>query len=102
MTDPMDFDRFFKETSGVDDLKWAGKPHGSIQWKGTDVCMDIDCSCGAHSHIDADFFYHFECNECHRKFMVSPNVALVELTPEQADFVSNSGKVCEFLSEPND
>ena len=28
-----------------------------IQWKGTDVCMDFHCKCGAHLHIDGMFVY---------------------------------------------
>jgi hypothetical protein len=31
--------------------------HGWIQWKGTDVCMDIHCECGTLSHIDGEFAY---------------------------------------------
>lgn len=26
-------------------------PNGWIQWKGTDVCMDVYCSCGYHSRV---------------------------------------------------
>jgi hypothetical protein len=35
--------------------KYTGLPHGWIQWKGTNVCMDVYCACGHHSHIDAKF-----------------------------------------------
>ena len=45
--------------------KYKDHPHGWIQWKGTDVCMDIYCKCGYHSHIDAEFAYHVECPICH-------------------------------------
>lgn len=40
------------------------KPHGWIQWKGTDVCMDIHCKCGFHGHVDAEFAYFVKCLEC--------------------------------------
>jgi len=56
---------------------------GWIQWKGTDVCMDVHCVCGHHSHIDAAFFYNFECVACHRKYAVGQNVKLIELTPAE-------------------
>jgi hypothetical protein len=35
--------------------------HAFIQWKGTDVCMDFHCECGAHHHIDAEFVYAVRC-----------------------------------------
>ena len=33
-------------------------PHGWIQWKGTDVCIDLHCECGSHGHVDGDFVYY--------------------------------------------
>jgi hypothetical protein len=60
---------------------------GSIQWKGTDVCMDISCECGARVHIDADFFYYFRCPECDRLFHVGTRVTLTPLPPEHVAFV---------------
>lgn len=39
-------------------------PHAFIQWKGTDVCMDFYCDCGAHCHFDGDFAYVVECPHC--------------------------------------
>lgn len=39
-------------------------PNCFIQWKGTDVCMDFWCECGAHHHIDSDFVYAVKCHEC--------------------------------------
>lgn len=35
-----------------------------IQWKGTDVCMDFHCPCGADCHIDGAFTYSVRCGEC--------------------------------------
>lgn len=94
----MDFNQFYKETEDPQREKWKGTPHGRIQWKGTDVCIDVLCVCGDSSHIDADFFYNFECSSCHRKYAVDSHVALVELTPEQIAFVE-SGEVCGFVSD---
>lgn len=56
------------------------KPHGWIQWKGTDVCMDIHCSCGALTHIDDDFCYVIQCPECKRVWFVNGHIELVEIT----------------------
>ena len=39
-------------------------PHAFIQWKGTDVCMDFWCECGAHCHFDGDFAYTVKCPHC--------------------------------------
>lgn len=30
-------------------------PYAFIQWKGTDVCMDFHCECGAHCHFDGSY-----------------------------------------------
>lgn len=39
-----------------------------IQWKGTDVCFDFHCDCGAHSHFDGDFAYFYECPGCRQLY----------------------------------
>jgi hypothetical protein len=45
------------------------RPEGSdaemfIQWKGTEVCLDFYCPCGAHGHLDDDFAYAVLCPAC--------------------------------------
>jgi hypothetical protein len=39
-------------------------PYAFIQWKGTDVCMDFHCECGAHNHFDGYFAYAVKCPHC--------------------------------------
>ena len=39
-------------------------PYAFLQWKGTDVCMDFHCDCGAHCHFDGDFAYNVRCPHC--------------------------------------
>jgi len=39
-------------------------PFGWVQWKGTDVCLDIHCECGERTHYDGDFCYHIRCGNC--------------------------------------
>jgi hypothetical protein len=39
-------------------------PHAFVQWKGTDVCMDFRCDCGADCHFDGDFAYFVRCPKC--------------------------------------
>lgn len=58
---------------------YEGKPHGWIQWKGTDVCMSIQCKCGASSHIDSEFVYAVECPACHAKYMCNGHIELIEI-----------------------
>ncbi len=62
-------------------------PFGRIQWKGTDVCMDVYCVCGASSHIDTDFFYFFTCWACKQNFAVGEMVTLIPLTAGQSEYV---------------
>jgi hypothetical protein len=57
-----------------------GKPHGWVQWKGTNVCMDVHCECGCHSHIDDEFVYNVKCPKCGRVYHVNGHVELVLLT----------------------
>ena len=56
-----------------------GQPHGWIQWKGTNVCMDVYCSCGAHGHIDDEFTYRYKCLACGKLFDIAGYVRLVEV-----------------------
>lgn len=60
------------------------KPHLFIQWKGTDVCCDIWCSCGAHSHFDGDFFYFFKCPTCGQVWECGTHVAIYPVLAERA------------------
>lgn len=39
-------------------------PNAHIQWKGTTVCMDFYCDCGAHCHFDGDFAHAVRCPHC--------------------------------------
>lgn len=55
-------------------------PHGFAQWKGTDICMDIHCRCGYHSHVDGYFAHRVECPACHRTYVANFNIELVEYT----------------------
>lgn len=62
-----------------------GKPHAWIQWKGTDVCMDVYCECGHQGHVDDDFAYNVECPACHRVYMTNGHIELVELTAAEVE-----------------
>lgn len=91
MTIPFDdYDEIYSQ-----DFQPTG-PHGWIQWKGTNVCVDLYCSCGHHGHVDADFFYHYECPKCHAKYAVGQNIALIPLTPEQAENHKDRFVTCDL------
>jgi hypothetical protein len=63
-------------------------PHGWIQWKGTEVCMDVHCECGHHGHIDGAFAYFYRCPSCDRIWAVGASVRLHALTPEEQQQVA--------------
>jgi hypothetical protein len=58
------------------------RPCGWIQWKGTDVCCDIHCKCGAFLHYDGGFMYHIKCSECGRVYECDGHIKLYELSFE--------------------
>lgn len=72
----------YDDIYGADDAANKGRPHGWIQWKGTNVCMDVYCSCGEAGHVDAEFFYHYRC-KCGLRYAVGCNVVLIPLKDGQ-------------------
>lgn len=61
-----------------------GEPRTFIQWKGTDVCIDVHCTCGHSSHWDRDFLYALKCPECARIWHLGTQIQMVELSAEEA------------------
>lgn len=66
---------------------YSGVPHGWMQWKGTDVCMDVYCKCGSHLHFDDFFCYHVKCLDCGTVYMCNGHIELIELEEEPSDCV---------------
>lgn len=62
----------------------AKGPHGWIQWKGTNVCIDLSCDCGTSGHFDGDFFYGYQCRGCGQRYAVGEYVKLIPLTNKEA------------------
>ena len=58
---------------------YKGLPHAWIQWKGTDVCMEVYCKCGNSMHIDGLFAYNIECNKCGTIYMCNGHIELIEI-----------------------
>lgn len=73
------------------------RPHGWIQWKGTDVCIDLHCACGHHGHCDASFFYFYRCPGCGASYAVGQVVKLIRLTDEQVKHVEQD--TCGFTED---
>lgn len=67
--------------------QWKDTPHGWIQWKGTDVCMDVRCECGVLTHIDDTFCYYIRCGACGRTYECGGHIKLfpVDFDPWAAD-----------------
>jgi len=59
-----------------------GDPHGWVQWKGTDACIDIHCECGQMSHVDGDFLYYVRCPHCKRVFFLNGHIEMIHMTVE--------------------
>lgn len=78
------------------DLNFDGKPQAFVQWKGTDVCMDFYCECGAHCHFDGYFAYHVKCPHCKTVWQMPSN-----LFPRKADEKSLKPDIVQML-EPDD
>lgn len=68
---------------------YEDKPHGWIQWKGTDVCMDVYCKCGAQYHIDETFAYNIKCPKCGTVYACNGHIEFIELEEEPEHCVIN-------------
>lgn len=62
-------------------------PNASIQWKGTDVCLDFRCECGFRGHFDGEFAYHLKCEGCGRTWTMPHTVGLIPDGDESAAVV---------------
>ena len=54
-------------------------PDTFIQYKGTDLCMDLYCKCGEATHIDGMFKYRVQCEECGQWDALGTKVSLTEV-----------------------
>ena len=70
-------------------------PYGWIQWKGTNVCIDIECACGAHLHHDGDFMYHVQCGRCKQIYECDGFIKLHPIPTEE--FEQGRDSVCPVV-----
>lgn len=66
-----------------------------IQWKGSDICISVDCACGTSSHYDGDFAYGLKCGRCGAVWTLPVNLTLTRGIPP-------SGIVREMTAEHTD
>lgn len=85
MPDPTDLIHREFDKSRDADLAMIGEepPSAYIQWKGTDVCMDVYCECGCSCHVHGEFVYMYRCPNCKATFVVGSRVRLYRM-PEDA------------------
>jgi hypothetical protein len=68
-------------------------PHGWIQWKGINVCIDLHCACGKLLHFDGDFLYTWKCLHCGRCYEMGSHIAMYELAAEEVAETLGHGAV---------
>ncbi len=83
-----EFREFYREVYCQDNP--ASVPYAWIQWKGTDVCMDVHCECGYDGHVDGEFVYYWRCPSCKSLFALGANVRLIRLNNAQESYVLSS------------
>jgi hypothetical protein len=66
-----------------------------IQWKGTDVCVDLECECGAYIHFDGLFLYAWRCPRCGAVWVMESTVQM----QKDNDF---DGVIIDDLQEDED
>jgi hypothetical protein len=71
--------------------------HVFIQWKGTDVCFDFYCECGAQGHYDGYFAYAALCPVCERTWKLPHSFTLIEQVADDAH--RHTGVPVEMTSE---
>ena len=56
-----------------------------IQWKGTDVCMDMYCpNCNHHNHYDGYFGYFIKCVNCNTVYECGTEITLTKISEPNA------------------
>lgn len=75
----------------MDSARFEGGPYGWIQWKGTQVCIDLFCACGKQMHADAEFLYSFRCEACGRHYLLGSHVAVFEVPPDEIEKLKEEG-----------
>lgn len=67
----------------IEDAQHPGEPWTFIQWKGTNLCMDLRCTCGTHSHYDGYYMYYIRCADCGQVYMLGSRITCVPVTHDE-------------------
>ena len=78
-------ERIAVATSAESTWDAPANPFTFIQWKGTDVCLDLHCECGEHSHLDGYFAYVIKCGRCGAEWQMPTYMTLIRHTPAMYD-----------------
>jgi len=66
------------------------EPRAIINWKATNVCMDVYCKCGTRFHIDSDFCYAVQCPKCATFYACGSRIELIELEENPGNFCTDN------------
>lgn len=94
--DPMGRDFLVLDAAHIE-----GKPHGWIQHKGSNLCIDLYCTCGAHHHYDGDFLYRWICPTCQRHYTTGSHLVMWEMTSEEVATAKEKGYDFKHIPEGN-
>jgi len=59
------------------------RPDAFIQWKGTDACLDLYCTCGGQFHFDGYFAYELTCGRCGQTYELPNTFRLNPVEPSR-------------------
>ena len=65
-------------------------PHAWIQWKATNVFMEVSCKCGAQLAVGGAYAYHIKCPHCGQVYECGGFIKLHPL-----DFEPHGTKLCD-------
>ena len=65
-----------------------------VQWKGTDLCMDLMCDCGGGGHFCGAFAYVIQCPSCKTYFEMPTDLPLkrIDSVPDGTPFLKAFGE----------
>ena len=58
-----------------------GRPEIFLQWKGTDACLDLYCTCGDQFHFDGYFASELTCGKCGQTYELPHMLAITPAEP---------------------
>jgi hypothetical protein len=56
----------------------------SLQWKGTEACLDLWCDCGMYTHWDDSFMSQVQCPACEQVWELNPEIAVTPCSEPSA------------------